>query len=87
MLRTLAAAAALFAALFTIPALAAPPADQDACHKLAFSLAEQAAGKKLPEAAALKVDELITRLETQCTDGKLVEAEATAREIEAALGK
>lgn len=79
--------AALLTAGLAAPALAAPPADQDACNKLAFTLAEKAATKKLPEAEALKVDELIGTLETQCAEGKLAEADATAQKIEAAIGK
>lgn len=71
--------------MLAAPAYAAPPADQDACNKLAFTLAEKAAAKKLAEAAATKVDELISKLEGQCADGKLAEADATAKEVEAAL--
>lgn len=84
MFKSIAAAAALSAALIT-SALAAPPADQDACNGLAFSLAEKAAGKKLAEAQAVKVDELIGKLEGQCSESKFAEADATAKEIEAAL--
>jgi hypothetical protein len=87
MLKSIAAATALLATVLLSPALAAPPADQDACNSLAFSLAEKAAGKKLAEADAVKVDELIGKLEGQCGEGKLAEAEATAKEIEAALSK
>lgn len=85
MRKTIAATAALLTTLVAVPALAAPPADQDACNDLAFSLAEKAAGKSLAEAAAAKVDELIVKLEGQCGEGKLAEAEATAKEIESAL--
>jgi hypothetical protein len=35
----------------------------------------------------VKVDELIGTLEGQCADGKFAEAEATAKEIEAKIGK
>lgn len=83
MLKTLAAAVVVTAVAFT-PALAAP-ADQDACSSLAFDLAEKAANKKLPEAEAVKVDQLIAKLETQCGEGNLAEAGATAKEIEAAI--
>jgi hypothetical protein len=62
-------------------------ADQDSCNKTAFELAELAAGKKLPEAEAVKIDELVSKLEGQCADGKFTEADATAKEIETALGK
>ncbi|MCC7253942.1 hypothetical protein [Hyphomicrobium sp.] len=86
MLKTIAAAAALVTtSVLAVPALAAPPADQDACNALAFSLAEKAVAKKLSEADAAKVDELIAKLEGQCAEGKLAEAEATAKEAEAAI--
>jgi hypothetical protein len=85
MRKTIAAAAALTITAVAVPALAAPPADQDACSTLAFSLAEKAAGKKLAEADAAKVDALIVKLEGQCGENKLAEAEATAKEIEDAL--
>lgn len=84
MYKSIAGALTLSAALIT-SALAAPPADQDACNSLAFSLAEKAAGKKLPEAQAVKVDELIGKLEGQCSEGKFADADATAKEIEAAV--
>ena len=73
MIRKTTVAAALLTAALATPALAAPPADQDACNKLAFGLADKAAAKKLPEADAAKVDDLIGTLETQCGDGKLAE--------------
>lgn len=81
----IAAGAALLITAVAGPAMAAPPADQDACSSLAFSLAEKAAGKGLGEADAAKVDALIVKLEGQCGEGKFAEAEATANEIEAAL--
>ena len=61
MIKTSALAAALLTTVLLAPALSAPPADQDTCNKLAFSLAEKAAAKKLPEAEAVKVDELRVR--------------------------
>jgi len=85
MRKSTAALAALAATLTVAPALAAPPADQDACNKLAYSYAEKAAGQKLPEAQAIKVDELIGKLEGQCSESKFAEAEATAKEIDALL--
>lgn len=78
-------AAALFMTAFYGSALAAPPADQDACNKLSFEIAEKAAAKKPADAA--KVDEMIAKLEGQCVDGKFAEAEATAKDIEAAVGQ
>lgn len=81
------AAALLASGLAAGPVLAAAPADQDACNKQAFELAELAAAKKLPDAQAAKVDELVSKLEGQCAEGKLAEAGATAQEIEAALAK
>ena len=82
---TLCTAAVAFAVVTS--AHAAPPADQAACNRTAFELAELAANKKLPEAEAVKIDELVSKLEGQCADSKFTEAEATAKEIEAALGK
>lgn len=82
---TIAASAALGLALAFSPASAAPPADQDACNALAFGFAEQAATKGLAEAAATKVDKLIAKLEVQCSENKFKEADATAKEVEAAL--
>ncbi|MGE4247642.1 MAG: hypothetical protein AB7E66_16735 [Parvibaculaceae bacterium] len=83
---TFATAAALIPLAFA-PALAAPPADQEACNKLSFDLAEKAVAKKLAEADAVKVDELISKLEGQCAESQFNEADATAQEIEAALAK
>lgn len=87
MLKITAAAAALLMTLIAAPALAAPPADQDACSKLSFDLAEKAVAKKPSEADAVKIDELIGKLEGQCNESKFTEAEATAKQIEAAIGK
>ncbi|AHB50171.1 hypothetical protein W911_09865 [Hyphomicrobium nitrativorans NL23] len=78
------AAFAVAAALVATSALAAP-ADQDACNSLAFELADKAAKKKLSEPEALKVDQLIGKLEGQCGEGKLADAGATAKDIEAAI--
>ena len=86
MLKLSLCAAAVSLAVMT-SAQAAPPADQDACNRTAFELAELAANKKLPEADAVKMDQLVSKLEGQCADSKFTEAEATAKEIEAALGK
>jgi hypothetical protein len=87
MLKALAAPVAVLVAVLPIPAFAAPPADQDACNNLAFSLAEKVAAKKLPQADAVKVDEMLAKLEGQCGAGKLAEADATAKAVEAALAK
>ena len=87
MQKTIAAAAALLTTVLLAPAFAAPPADQEACNALSFSLAEKAVAKKLSEADAVKVDTLIGKLEGQCGEGKFAEAEATAQEAEAAIGK
>jgi len=84
MLKTSAIAIALLT-VAALPALAAPPADRDACDALAFDLAEKAAAKKLPEADAAKVDGLINTLSEQCGAGKLAEAGATADQIQAAI--
>lgn len=85
MFKTIAATTLIGTTLFASSALAAPPADQDACYKLSFELADKAAAKKPADAA--KVDEMIGKLEAQCTDGKFAEAEATAKDIEAAIGQ
>lgn len=85
MRNVIAALAALIATAATVPAFAAPLADQEACNSLAYSLAEKASGKKLPQVEAVKVDELIIKLEGQCNANQLADAEATAKEIEAAL--
>lgn len=81
--KTFAMAALL--SLIVSPALAAPPADQDACNGLAFSYAEKAQSKKLSDSQAVKVDELIGKLEGLCSASKFAEADATAKEIDAAL--
>ncbi|PPC86293.1 MAG: hypothetical protein CTY31_10085 [Hyphomicrobium sp.] len=85
MFHKIAVAALISTTLIAGSAFAAPPADQDACNKLSFELAEKAAAKKPADAA--KVDEMIGKLEGQCTDGKFAEAEATAKDIEAAIGQ
>jgi hypothetical protein len=84
MTKSLAAAAALFTVLAS-PVFAAPPADQEACNKLSFSLAEKAVAKTPSEAQATKIDELIGKLEGQCNESKFTDAEATAKEIEALI--
>ncbi|WP_072391668.1 hypothetical protein [Hyphomicrobium sp. CS1GBMeth3] len=84
-MRKMIAAAAALVTTVAFPAFAAPPANQEACNSLAFGLAEKAATKKLPEVEAVKVDELIIKLEGQCGANQLADAEATAKEIEAAL--
>jgi len=85
MLKMSTVAAVLLSTAFAVPAFAAPPADRDACDKLAFDLAEKAAAKKLPDADAQKVDGLINTLSEQCGADKLAEAGATADQIEAVL--
>jgi hypothetical protein len=87
MLKALAVSAAAVAIVVSVPAFAAPPADQNACNSQAFNLAEKAAAKKLPQADAVKIDEMIAKLEGQCGASKLADAEATIKEIEAALAK
>ena len=87
MIRKMTLAAALLTAALVAPALSAPPADSDACNKIAFDLADKANAKKLPEDAALKIEEQIGTLEGQCSGGAFAEAEATIKKIEAALGK
>ncbi len=87
MIKKTAVTAALFVSVLSASAIAAPPADQDACNKLSFSLAEKAVAKTPSEAQAVKIDELIGKLEGQCNESKFAEAEATAKEVEALIGK
>lgn len=87
MIKKTAAATVALVSLLAVPALAAPPADQEACNKLSFALAEKAVAKTPSEAQAVKIDELIGKLEGQCNEGKFAEAEATAKEVEALIGK
>lgn len=68
-------------------ALAEEPSSAEACSKTSFSLAKKLAAKKLPEADAVKIDEMIVKLDGQCAEKKLAEAGATIKEIEAALKK
>ena len=86
-MRKIIAVATALLTTFAGAALAAPPADQDACNAQAFGLAEKAAKQKRAEADALKVDQLIVKLEGQCSAGQLTDAEGTIAEIEAALAK
>lgn len=72
-------------AAFATTAASAAPASKDACFKMAFEMAEKAGQKKLPEAQAVKVDELIGKLEASCETEKFAEAETTSKEIDAAI--
>lgn len=78
-------AAAALAVLAYSPAVGAAPASKDACLKLAFDLAAKSAKKKLPEADAVKVEGLVGKMEEQCGVDKLAEADATSKEIDAAI--
>lgn len=87
MLKTKTALLLVMIPLLTSSAMAAPPADKDACNKLSFEMAEKAASKKLSESAATKVDELLAKLEEQCAAGNLTEADSTVKAVEEALAK
>ncbi|MFN0219475.1 MAG: hypothetical protein ACKVP4_11755 [Hyphomicrobium sp.] len=76
------AAAALIC--FVAPASSAP-ANKDDCLKVAFDLASKAAKKKLPEAEAVKVEELVGKMEGECASEKMSDAEATSKQIDAAI--
>ena len=80
-------AACLISSALLTPALAAPPADKNACYKLSFSLAERASKAKLEKDAAASVDTLVARMEGECKAGDMAKAEATAGEIEKSLPK
>lgn len=66
-------------------ALAAPPANKDACLAKAFELADQAAKKKLAEAQAGKVEQLVTALEANCVAADMAKAEASIKAVEDAI--
>ncbi len=88
MIRTTIVAGALTCvAALTVPALAAAPSSAEECGKLSFDLAKKLAAKKLPEADAIKIDEMIVKVEGLCTEKKFSDAAATAKEVEAALKK
>ncbi|MGQ0455974.1 MAG: hypothetical protein ACT4OU_02805 [Hyphomicrobium sp.] len=79
-------AAAAFAALVFAPNAYAAPASKDACLKLAFDLAAKSAKKKLPEAEAVKVEGLVGKMEEECAADKFADADATSKQIDAAIG-
>ncbi len=80
---TLAAAGA--AIVMSGAAVAAAPTNKDACLAKAFELAEQSAKKKLPEAQAGKVEQLVTALEADCAGGDMAKAEASIKAVEDAI--
>lgn len=86
MLKTSALAAALAIAA-VIPALAAPPADVDACNKLAVDLANDPKSETLSEEDYAKFFGSIMALNQTCQDGDLAGAGAIADQIEAILNK
>ena len=73
------------ASLGVSPAAFAVPADKEACNKAAFELADKASKQKLAEAQATKVDTLLSKMEDECKDDKLVDADATAKQVEDAI--
>lgn len=61
------------------------PANKEDCLKQAFELAKTASTKKLAETQAGKVEELITKMESECDAGKFAEAGAMTKDINAAI--
>lgn len=87
MLKALSFIGAAVIALSATGAMAAAPATADDCNKLSFALADKAQKKKLADADALKVEELLAKLDGQCAKSSFAEAEGTAKEIEAIVSK
>jgi hypothetical protein len=77
--------ATVIATLCACPAAFAAPADKEACNKAAFELADKASKQKLAEAQAAKVDTLLSKMEDECKDDKLTDADATAKQVEDAI--
>lgn len=86
MLKALAAAALLAAALASPAGAAEPPKSDTECFKAAVALAEQAEQKKLAEDKQAKVEELLKKVEGYCEAGQFADAASAFTEIEAALG-
>ena len=85
MVKRLAFVAAVAAAVTCAPSAQAAPANKDECLKLAFDLAQKAADKKLAAAQSSKAEELISKMEDQCEAEKFADAEATMKDISAAI--
>jgi hypothetical protein len=67
-------------------AVAATPADQQACNAMADQLAEAAENKAMDNTQIAEVGGMLVQLMTQCEDNKLAEAGQTADRIRAAIG-
>ena len=77
---------AIFCALtvFSAPAFA-DPETTDECLAAAFDVTEKASREKLSEAETKLVEQLIARLENECSSQKLSEAGNTILEIKKVL--
>jgi hypothetical protein len=84
MLKTTALAAALVTAAAS-PTLAEPPADKEACNKLAVDLAKNPKSAALSEADYVKFYGSILALSQACEEEDFVGAGAIADQIEAVL--
>ena len=78
---TLAAAAALSVPALILPALAAPPADLDACLSLSAETARAANVKT--EAAYVKFHSMLLNLDSACGSQNFADAEKLSNEIKA----
>lgn len=68
-----------------LSAVAAPPADKNACYALAFQLADRAAKAKLQAADAANVESLLSKLEAECVAGAFDKAASIATDIQKAI--
>ena len=80
----------LLSTAFTLAAVAAaqalePPTSADQCRKLLDDVTQTADPAKLGEEVLGKLDELMTKAETQCETGQFKEMVQTAEAIQAAL--
>jgi hypothetical protein len=57
------------------------PTSSDDCLKIAFDLAQTAEEKKLPESKLDPLEEMLTKMETQCDAKQFTEAMASAQSI------
>ncbi len=60
---------------------AGEPTSSDDCLKIAFDLAQTAEEKKLPELKLDPLEEMLTKMETQCDAKQFSEAMASAQSI------
>lgn len=85
MLKPLAAALAIAAALATGAMAADAPKDADECLKKAIDLAESAEEKKLGDDKLAKIEDLLTKLEGHCEASQFTEAATVSTDIEAVI--